>query len=77
MSKLQAQEQATANKAIKKVPVPMYQKTVAPQTFDQSEGGKVCGPDWTYKSHYEERIVGLIKNISSQQISAEIKIKFM
>ena len=39
---------------------------MASQTLDQSEGDKACGPDQTYKSNYEDRVVHLIKNISSQ-----------
>ena len=34
-------------------------------------------PAQTYKSSYEDRIVGLIRNISSQQVSAQIKIEVM
>ena len=48
---------------------------MAPQTLDQSEGDKICGPDQTYKTHYEDRIVGLIKNISSQQVLHKLRSK--
>ena len=42
--------------------------------MDQSEGGKVCGPDQT---DYGKGMVGLIEKISSQQVSAQIKIEVM
>ena len=45
---------------------------MAPQTLDQSEGDKVCGPDWTDKMNHEKGIVGLMEKISSQQVSALI-----
>ena len=76
--KLQAQEQVTANKAImKKVQVLTYQKIMAPQILNQSEGGKVCSPDWIDQTNYGKEMVELIKKISSQQVSAQIKIKAM
>ena len=50
---------------------------MAPQTLDQSEGGKVCGPDWNDKTNYGKGIVGLIEKISSQHVSAEIEIEVM
>ena len=52
-------------------------KFMAPQTLDQSEGEKVCGPDWKDKSKKDKGIVGLIDEISSQQVSAQTKIKVM
>ena len=48
---------------------------MAPQTLDQSEGDKVCGPDWNDKLNKDKGIVGLIEKISSQQVSAQIKIE--
>ena len=50
---------------------------MAPQTLDQSEGDKVCGPDPNNKLNEDKGIVGLIEKISSQQVSAQIKIKVM
>ena len=50
---------------------------MAPQTLDQSEGEKVCGPDQSDKVKHEKGIVGLMGKISSQQVSAQIKIKVM
>ena len=40
----------------KKVLVPMYQNIIAPQTLDQSEGSKVCGPDGNDKTNYGNRM---------------------
>ena len=50
---------------------------MAPQTLEQSEGDKVCGPDQNNKTDYSKVMVGLIKKISSQQISAQVKMKVM
>ena len=50
---------------------------MAPQTLDPSEGGKVCGPDQNDKTDYGKGMVGLMENISSQQVSAQIKIEVM
>ena len=50
---------------------------MAPQTLDQSDGEKVCGPDWNDNLMKREGIVGLLKKISSQQVSAEVKIEDM
>ena len=50
---------------------------MVPQTLDQSEGDKVCGPDWSDKINHEKEIEGLMEKISSQQVSAQIKIKVM
>ena len=50
---------------------------MAPQTLDQSEGGKVCGPDQIDQTNYGKGMVGLIEKISSQQVSAKIMIKVM
>ena len=61
----------------KLVPVLMWQKIMAPQTLDQSERDKVCGPAWSDKINHDKGIVGLIEKISSQQVSAQIKIKVM
>ena len=48
---------------------------MAPQILDQSEGGKVCGPDQIDKLNNDKRIVGLIETISNQQVSAQKKLK--
>ena len=61
----------------KRVPGLSFQKIMAPKVSDQSEGDKVCGPDWSDKLNSEKRIVCLIKTISSQQFSAQIKIEIM
>ena len=45
---------------------------MAPQTLDQSEGDKVCGPDQNDKLNKDKGIVGLIQKISSQQVSVQI-----
>ena len=45
--------------------------------MDQSEGDKICGPDWRDLSNNKTRIVGLIETNSSQQVSAQIKIEVM
>ena len=50
---------------------------MAPQTLDQSEGDKVCGPIQNDKLDYGKRIVGLMEKIYSQQVSAQIKIEVM
>ena len=51
---------------------------MAPQTLDQSDGEKVCGPDWIDITNTKSKgIVGLIEKISSQQVSAQIKIEVM
>ena len=50
---------------------------MAPQTLDQSEGDKVCDPDQSDKINHDKGIVGLIEKISSQQVSAQIKIEVM
>ena len=48
---------------------------MAPQTLDQSEGEKVCGPDRTCNTKIDDKgIVGLLQKISSQQVSAQVKI---
>ena len=73
-----AGEQVTLKQAVtKKVPVLKYQKIMAPQTLDQSEGGKVCGPDWSDKIDYGKGMMGLMEKISSQQVSAQTKIEVM
>ena len=58
-------------KAITK-PGTSTKKIMAPQTLDQSELDKVCGPDQKDKG-----IVGLIQKISSQQVSVQVKIEVM
>ena len=51
---------------------------MAPQTLDQSEGDKVCGPDRTCNTKNNDKgIVGLLQKISSQQVSAQVKIEVM
>ena len=51
---------------------------MAPQTLDQSDGEKVCGPDWTDETISRRKgIVGLMEKISSQQVSAQVKIEVM
>ena len=51
---------------------------MAPQTLDQSDGEKVCGPDWIDKPINKNKgIVDLIEKISSQQVSAQVKIEVM
>ena len=51
---------------------------MAPQTLDQSDGEKVCGPDWIDKLIKRNKgMVGLIEKISSQQVSAQVKIEVM
>ena len=63
---------------LKQVAKLSYQKIVAPRTLDQSDGEKVCGPDWIDIPITESKgIVGLIKKISSQQVSAQVKIEVM
>ena len=49
---------------------------MASQTLDQSNGEKVCGPDWIDKSIKKNKgKAGLIEKISSQQVSAQDKIE--
>ena len=73
-----AQEQATEKRPlINQVLVLRYQKIMIPQTLDQSEGDKVCGPDHNDKLNKDKGIVGLIEKISTQQVSAQIKIEMM
>ena len=50
---------------------------MAPQILDQSEGDKVCGPDQSDQPNVDKRIVGLVKTISSQNVSAEVKFEVM
>ena len=51
---------------------------MAPQTLDQSDGEKVCGPDWIDKPIRKNKgLVGLIEKISRQQVSAQVKIEVM
>ena len=51
---------------------------MAPQTLNQSDGEKVCGPDWIDKPITKRKgIVGLMEKISSQQVSAQVKIEVM
>ena len=50
---------------------------MAHQTLDQSDGEKVCGPDQIGNSTKRKGIVGLMKTISSQQVSAQVKIEVM
>ena len=50
---------------------------MGPQTLDQSDGEKVCGPDQIDYLKKNKGIVGLMEKISSQQVSAQVKIKVM
>ena len=51
---------------------------MAPQTLDQSDGEKVCGPDQIDNMIIDNNgIVGLMEKISSQQVSAQVKIEVM
>ena len=51
---------------------------MAPQTLDQSDGEKVCGPDRIEKPITKcKGMVGLMEKISSQQVSAQVKIEVM
>ena len=50
---------------------------MALQILDQSEGDKACGPDQSDKLNIDNKIVGLVKTISSQNVSAEVKFKVM
>ena len=50
---------------------------MAPQTLDQSDGEKVCGPDQIDITNNDKGIVGLMEKISSQQVSAQVKIEVM
>ena len=51
---------------------------MAPQTLDQSDGEKVSGPDQIDKPVSKRKgIVGLMEKISSQQVSAKVKIEVM
>ena len=45
--------------------------------MNQSEGEKVCGPDWKDESKNDKGIVGVMNKISSQQVSAQINIDVM
>ena len=54
-----------------------FQKIMVSQILDQFEGDKVCGPDQSDKLHINKRTVGLVKTISSQNISAEVKFVVM
>ena len=51
---------------------------MAPQTLDQSDGEKVCGPDQIDNMIIDNNgIVGLMEKIFSQQVSAQVKIEVM
>ena len=53
-------------------------KIMAPQTLDQSDGEKVFGPDQIDHAKKDDKgIVGLLKKIFSQQVSAQVKIDVM
>ena len=52
-------------------------KIMAPQTLDQSDGEKVCGPDLIGNTTNDKGIVELMEKISSKQVSAQVKIKVM
>ena len=46
--------------------------------MDQSDGEKVCGPDQTDETISKRKgIVGLLERLSSQQVSAQVKIEVM
>ena len=45
------------------------------QTLDQSDREKVCGPDWIDNTTNDRGIVGLMEKVSSQQVSAQVKIE--
>ena len=75
---LQIQEQMTAAKATSKRVLGLtVQEIIAPQNLDQSEGDKVCAPDWIDNSNMNKRIMGLIEVISSQNVSAEVTFEVM
>ena len=51
---------------------------MAPQTLDQSDGEKICDPDWIDIPITKNKgMVGVIEKISSQQVSAQVKIEVM
>ena len=50
---------------------------MAPQAVDQSGGEKVCGPDQSDYKMNNKGIVSLMEKISSQQVSAQVKIEVM
>ena len=50
-------------------------KIMAPQTLDQSEGDKVCGPDQTDKIEHDKGIVGLMEKISNQKPLLKLILK--
>ena len=50
---------------------------MAPQTLDQSDGEKVCGPDQIDITNNNKGMVGLMEKISSQQVSVQAKIEVM
>ena len=50
---------------------------MAPETLDQSDEEKVCGPDQIDNTINDKGIVGLIEKISSQQVNAQVKIEVM
>ena len=74
-----AQEQAMQKASVKTgSKTPVTKKIMAPQTLDQSDGEKVCGPDQIDIPITKSKgIVGLIEKISSQQVSAQVKIEVM
>ena len=74
-----AQEQVMQKASTKKgSTTSVTKKIMAPQTLDQSDGEKVCGPDQIDKPVTKRKgIVGLLEKISSQQVSAQVKIEAM
>ena len=52
---------------------PVPKKIMAPQTLDQSDGEKVCGPDQIDDSIKKKGMVGLMEKISSQQGLPKLK----
>ena len=50
---------------------------MSPPTLDQSHGEKVCGPDQSDYKMNNKGIVGLMEKISSQQVSAQVKVEVM
>ena len=48
---------------------------MAPQTLDQSEGEKVCGPDQSDKIKHDKGIVGLMEKYAASRSLLKLRLR--
>ena len=48
---------------------------MAPQTLDQSEGGKVWGPYWIDQSNYGKGMMGLIGKLPASRSLHKLRLR--